>query len=327
MRVLFRVDAGRRWGLSFGHAFRCLALAEELRGRGDADIRFLMTDIAEGVAVVRDRGWPVVLLPDGIAGADQVEALAAADWDVVVCDLPRPAELPLQRLAPRPVVVLADGGLYRNPAVLVVDAAAGLAETETPLLKLGPAYCILGPQFDGCRRSATNPGSASLALATFGGSDPAGLTLKTTRALATRLPAGLTLHVVLGPGFAGRDEVEAAAGRTTQVVQGIPDMATAMREADFVIAAAGRTAYELAATGTPAILIPSIAHEELTAAGFAAAGSAVDLGPWNDESASRLAQSVTALAADPSRREAMRQAGLATVDGGGRRRIADLIRG
>ena len=61
--VLFRVDAGRQKGLSFGHAVRCLTISEALTRRFCAKNLFLMRNFVEGVAFVEKAGEKVEKIP------------------------------------------------------------------------------------------------------------------------------------------------------------------------------------------------------------------------------------------------------------------------
>ena len=61
--IVFRVDAARRKGLSFGHASRCLAVAEAIRDlNAQVPISFLMREDADGNAYVQEAGFPVEIM-------------------------------------------------------------------------------------------------------------------------------------------------------------------------------------------------------------------------------------------------------------------------
>src|SRR5512145_1997824 len=87
MRAVFRVDAGRVRGIALGHAFRCLALAEQLRSCCDAESLFVMRDLEGGPSVVRQRGMPVLTLAESAGVEEESRVLLQAAGDVYVFDL------------------------------------------------------------------------------------------------------------------------------------------------------------------------------------------------------------------------------------------------
>lgn len=326
--VLFRVDAGKVWGLSFGHAYRCLALAEELARSHGLSCSFVMKDIPNGIEVVRRRGFPVEPLAANAPPERETAAILARRETTVVVDLPapNPAAIDAAARAGKAVVVFdARGAAY--PAALVVDGGIGVPAAQKDGRRLaGPAYCVLGFAFDG-RRRATTRAPGRRALVTFGGSDPAGLTPRMVRALARRVRVH-EIIVILGPGYVDDGALARLATEsngTITLTRDVADVAGAMLDCDAAVSAAGLTAYELAATGTPAVLVPSIEHERPVARALAQAGTAVAAEVANDRDAETAADALLALLDDPARRETMRRVGLALVDGLGRRRVADAI--
>lgn len=327
-RVLFRVDAGRRHGLSFGHLYRCLALASEIAGH--ADPVFLIGGDPEGKGLVRRNGFTVADM-DAQTGAD---ALVDENFSSIVFDLPQPPLRMLKDLCGRGcrVIVLDDrGGKVYPGSVMInanIDRSLHPGETHGTELYLGPRFCVLGTDFDGRLRQGVR-GKPMSVLVTFGGSDPSGLTADVVRALADRV-FGVKVNVVLGPGFAqpgGIEKLARSAKTPIRLHHAVDDLCALMLDADVAVAAGGRTAYELSATGTPALLIPSIEHEEPVTCAFAQVGAALDLGRWTDSSPSQLCDHLAILLKDSSRRERMSRAGPQLVDGLGRKRVASILIG
>ena len=332
-RVLFRVDAGRVPGLSFGHAFRCMALAQRLRDRHGVGVGFLMRDNPDGVRVVRDRGFQVeTTARDPDMEAAKIEKSRA---ELVVLDLPEPAAWPLARLRAhgRAVAVLDDTGGKRLDADLVVNGSVVPEFRHYPFRHpgteylLGPEFCVLGDDFDvACPRAHAR--TVDRLLVTLGGSDPAGLTAPVVHALA-QASTSIRADVVLGPGFAGAEEIRAIAATAdaqTIVHEAVPSLAEMMRRADLAIAAGGRTAYELAATGTPAILISSHRLEAPVVRAFERLGTCLAM-PDADPAgmAAYLQAAMNSLSADVARRTRMSRMGQAAVDGHGRDRVATAL--
>lgn len=335
-KVLFRVDAGRVPGLSFGHAFRCMALAQRLRDRHGAEVGFLMGDNPDGVRVVRDRGFQIESTArDADIEAAKIEEMGA---DLVVLDLPEPAAWPLARIRDgRAVAVLDDTGGKRLDADLVVNGSVVPEFRRYPFRHpgteylLGPEFCVLGNDFDAARPRA-HARTMDRLLVTLGGSDPAGLTAPVVRALAQSSPS-IRADIVLGPGFVGAEEIRAIAATAdaqTMVHEAVPSLAEMMRRADLAIAAGGRTAYELAATGTPAILVSSHPAEAPVVRAFERLGTCLAMPDADADTdpgamAAYLQTAMNSLSADVARRTRMSRMGQAAVDGRGCDRVATAL--
>ncbi|TNC94011.1 MAG: flmD [Stygiobacter sp.] len=328
--ILVRADGGKIWGLSMGHIYRTLAVAQELRDHHGLTCRFLLRDIPEAVAMVRDHGFCHDLLPAEAKAAAESEAaaLARADEPILLVDRPDPPPngfghfiRPNRRL----VIIGPTGDKAQVPVDLWIDDLRPPSPDLPAHAMLGPRFAIMSKDFDGKFRDAVAPYARNL-LVTFGGSDPAGLT---ARVVATLLESCLdmSMQVVLGPAFGDdADVIAAVAGDGRFVVKrNIPDLCTAMLAADIVIAAAGRTALELAITGTPSLMVPSIDTEFVTAPYLEACGSTRMVDPRRADFPDRLRAELVSLAANHSARDGMRLAGRALVDGNGRQRVGDAI--
>ena len=94
---------------------------------------------------------------------------------------------------------------------------------------------------------------------------------------------------------------------------------------DLAVSTSGLTKYELAATGTPAILLSHDSAHAQNNRPFAALGTALDLGEAAGLSTATLAEALGVLLNDAARREEMSRRGRAAVDGAGAARIIDAI--
>ena len=91
-KLLFRVDAGRIKGLSFGHLSRCLTLARACRSIFGTRCVFAMRNLAEGVDHALGQGETVWRLdsdgPDEGGAAQVVQAARRFAAQTVLTDLP-----------------------------------------------------------------------------------------------------------------------------------------------------------------------------------------------------------------------------------------------
>jgi spore coat polysaccharide biosynthesis predicted glycosyltransferase SpsG len=130
--------------------------------------------------------------------------------------------------------------------------------------------------------------------------------------------------VVLGPGAARFDIDWAAPGRVIFLEQ--PAMAAEMRAADLVITSAGRTVFEAAATGTPAIVLAQNTRET-THSHLGLDKGNLYLGLGRLVTDDEIVHAVTSVLEDEVLWSEMSAAAARSVDGLGARRIARIVDG
>lgn len=297
--ILFRVDAGRAPGLSYGHLSRCLMLSRELRQRG-TDTALLMGGLPDGVAYARSQGERV--LPP------TPDALRRTSARTLVIDLPydpEPELLEAARSAGLLLAYLDDTGRSHIAADVVLNSSILATPDMYPLVRmalLGPEHFFMPPEDMALSRRCGGRATANVPCApvapnapaipsaqsspvttptsdtrprvalTFGGSDPTGLTGKVLAALAdAALPLSLT--VILGPGFANESPIEPLAESLAATVVRAPErLLPILCDADLVLCAGGRTLYECTALGLPTLAIASTDNEAAVIAAFLARG-------------------------------------------------------
>jgi spore coat polysaccharide biosynthesis predicted glycosyltransferase SpsG len=263
-RVLFRVDAGRRPGLSFGHLERCHILAQGLRAVWRPQINFLMENIPEGVNRAKALGEEVILLfPDAFSRL-------AHEFDAVVFDLPfGPSiqDLSTARRAGLWSVILDDTMREISWANVILNSSI-LARPDpypdTARLLLGPENLILPDEFCAPKDNFGPRNRKPMVLITFGGSDPTGLTAGALSAITKHKWPRVSFKVITGPGFKEPDRIEKLAqttGSFVEVIHSPQDLLPYMKQADLAVCAGGRTLYELNALNVPTIAVASIEHE------------------------------------------------------------------
>ena len=327
-RIVFRVDGGQAIGM--GHIYRCLAVAEALKGTSSAEIHFLMSaEHPEGIALVSRYGYPVRVIPE--EGFESILAvLREISPNVIVNDLPFiPAEYlrELSHLGASTINLvdsLADLERPREYAQIIISILQEEAESMEEYYA-GPQYAILREAFQG--REKVIREKPKVLLVTFGGSDPQGLTLKTLRALSA-VPPSLTIKVVLGPAFSHRQALEhllARSPRLFEILERVEQMATLIGEADLVVCSGGMTVYELAALGTPGIVLCQNAREVQRMERFIQYGTVVNLGLGTEVGEYEIAKTVASVLGDPALRQRLSESGRHLVDGLGTSRVVDVI--
>ncbi|HEY9538908.1 MAG TPA: hypothetical protein VIS03_15050 [Kiloniellaceae bacterium] len=349
-RFTFRTDAAATIG--FGHLRRCLALAEAVAVRGH-DTCFLLSDLSEKAAcdLVSGAGFSILRIDGAGRLPEEIEALEAAAQtsDVVIADLAHAHALAqrdhlssyfrrLRRQARHLVVIEGLGGESLADdcdgiADLLVTPYAcppeGTTQTRRTRHLTGASYAILDRRYAEVDDRAAAPEGRKV-LVTTGGADPAAVAAQALRACSLLRPIDLQVEVVIGPFFAQplRHEVRLLAERSPHevtLIEAPQDLLAQMLWCDLAISATGLTKYELAATGTPAILLShDRAHAENNLA-FAELGAAVDLGEIALLSDITIAETVRALLQDAARRARMSSCGRRAVDGRGAFRIVAVI--
>jgi spore coat polysaccharide biosynthesis predicted glycosyltransferase SpsG len=270
-QVLFRVDAGRLGGLSFGHLMRCHYLAQGLRDYREVHSVFLMEPLTDGIEEAKALGEKVVPLSPGAFRDIGLRSRA------VVFDLPEgPAELDLamaRQFGLRSIVI--DDVNRPVPWAHVILNSSILAAPdpypEEARLLLGPDYLIVPESFERATNSNQKGEGRFTVLITFGGSDPTGLTTKVMKALSGQEWPGVVFEVVLGPGFTEGEQVRQLAKgfkQRVEIATNPPDILPHFARAALAICAGGRTMYELSYLEKKFLPIASTAYEGETIGAF-----------------------------------------------------------
>ncbi|MBB6252244.1 UDP-2,4-diacetamido-2,4,6-trideoxy-beta-L-altropyranose hydrolase [Nitrospirillum iridis] len=345
--VLIRADATASMGT--GHVMRCLAVAESLAERGVTPL-FAAVDLPPALARRLDAAGFALTMLEGPAGGDEDEAGVAArirrhDARAIILDGYHFSDVYRAALANHGVPVMAfDDGPGSVPlharlivnAGAAVDGAAYRAANPDAVLALGPAYAPLRAEFRRARGLALPPlDQRRRLLLTFGGTDPAGLTLPCLKRLAPALPEGVGLDVAVGGSNPNTDCIRTAGARfaNTLVHVETPHMADLMRDAGLALSAAGGTLGELACLAVPTLLVVVADNQASSAGAVAASGKAqvIDArGADKAEAAARIVDAARALWTDAEARMTLsRRIGQGEdgqmVDGQGAARIADML--
>ena len=340
MTVLFRADAGPSIGA--GHVMRCLALAEAVQELG-GDAHFAVASLPPALEDrLRSAGMEVHRIDAAPGSAEDLAATRAIAADTAAAAIALDgygfSDEWRAGLTGTSLTVLAfDDAGTGEPihAGLIVNAAPDAG--RLPYRNRNPdARLLLGPAYAPLRREVREAAAAPKPpleerrglLVTFGGSDPLGLTAPVVERLAPRLPPGVRLEVAVGGAVRDAGAVEAVARRfkdSVRLHRDTPRMGHLMAQAGLAVSAAGTTTGELAAIGTPAVLV-TIADNQLEAARQSEAlGWCALVAGQTAGAPERIAATALDLWADPARRRAMAGKLAGIVDGQGALRIARAL--
>ncbi len=269
--VLFRVDAGRVKGLSFGHLFRCHILSGALKKYLHAKTNFFMKNHEDGIRQARLLGEHVVVVSNDQSFCVPDEA------DSIIFDVPggpHPRDLKLAEEKKLWTIVIDDIGNKIPWANVILNSSICAEPSMYPIdtrLLLGMEYLILDERFEEVEKKVKKKSDPFTILITFGGSDPSDLTLKAMRSITKRHYVDTVFKVILGPGFKRLEDIKimtSVAPNPVEVFHNIPDILPFFLECNMAICAGGRTLYELQKLKVPVIAIASIEHEAVTINAF-----------------------------------------------------------
>lgn len=321
--IVFRTEGGGDLGL--GKVYRAVTIAAELEEIFECEITFVTDEsYSEGVSLIRSHGFDL----ETISTVDEdLGTIRRVDPDIVVVDIEHTNEWYHDQLHQFSAAVVDFENVYdgEEPADFVINPQRHVADFERDNYLNGPEYLVLRDEFR--KGSPEIPETAERVLLTFGGTDPLGLTIDSVAALG-EADLGYDYRVVLGPGFEREADLESfpeSVQSRFEFRRNVDNMGELMRWADIAISSGGRTVYELAATGTPSIVIAQNDGEvermqllrEHDAIEFLGHGESVDfdcLPPYLDD-----------LAHDPERRGLLSKRGSDLVDGHGLQRIVGTI--
>lgn len=329
--LLFRVDGGKIWGTSMGHIRRAILLAAKLKDK--YEVIFVMKNYSDGIRFVKKRGITVSIINvDDNTDQVVIDLCEKFNPDMIIMDL---AVCPYSRLFEyarikniKAIVFDIAGKFLADADILINDSFVdeftlypGISNRTSKYL--GPKYFIIeetGLVIPPLKRVTD-------IMITFGGSDPAGLTVK----LVCSLPeifSKFKVNIVLGPLFTEKDEIRQAVGeRKCMFVHDNPaHFLRLLSRQDLVITAAGRTLYECAFFGKTVITVPSIEHEAITSREYAILTGSIDIGLWKDgKSPAQLAEALELYQSNPVIRQRIYEKSRQLVDGQGLNRVLEII--
>jgi spore coat polysaccharide biosynthesis predicted glycosyltransferase SpsG/RimJ/RimL family protein N-acetyltransferase len=324
MKAVIFTEGGKDAG--FGHALRCAAIKSafgeagirtELIIQGDPSVarvlgagRYRSVPWRNGSARKLASGADLALIDSYLAGRKTYREIAAAVEHCLYLD---------------------DCARMSYPEGTVINYNAYGPEMKYPgrsgtRYLLGPAYAPLRKEFlvtpvRGIRKSMER------ALIFFGGADLPGLTLKTLEFLSANYP-GMHKTVVIGAANRGSGAIRRLRDGKTRFIYGAGavKIKRLMLDCDIAFTAGGVTLYELARTGTPAVVFCAAENQKKNVEAMTKAGAGCQArlvsGKIHVPSLRRTLSRLGAF----SVRKRMSAAGSALVDGLGAARLAKYAR-
>ena len=234
--------------IGLGHVYNCLILANEILNHRVVFLTDKKSDLA--FEKIRSSNYQVYSQTHD----NLTDDIIAIGPDLVINDILDTNEKYIQTLKTEGYKVLniEDLGTGAAKADAVVNAIYPEKE-KLPNHYFGPGYFCARDEFlmtapIKIKKSVTD------VLVTFGGVDPNNLTLKVLQSIYGYCQnKKIRIHVVTGLGYKHFDTL--AAFSDIQLHRDIKNISELMRNSDLAFSSAGRTIYELALLGLPAIIL------------------------------------------------------------------------
>jgi UDP-2,4-diacetamido-2,4,6-trideoxy-beta-L-altropyranose hydrolase len=328
---------------------RCLALADELKRRGD-HVCFACGDLLDDCSrIITGHGFRTFRLGRGRRGSEpspkivqKKDAQAVlkilgdfkADWLVVdsyCLDITWEAMLrpfvgqimAIDDLADRAhdCDILLDQNFYRDPKTRY----DGLVPGHCSKL-FGPGYALLRDEFRTRSGKEKAPGRDGVQriLVTFGNADLENMTMQTLKAVEALKQPRIAADVIVGSSNPHREAVEKfCAARPWAVFHFQPsNIAELMTKADIAVGAGGTTSWERCCMGLPSIVFILAENQRRVVEELAESQYVLSLGSPDRSSTGKIRDALAKLIDDPDLRREMRIRSLQLVDGKGARRVA-----
>lgn len=287
--VLFLCEAGPQTG--FGHAGRCLAIANALREGFGRNSIFGFRGAAAAEKKINDAGFETIAIKDFDHWKFDNESAVVLDLRISLAEpffqrAKSTSKLLISIDDPTPNRLRSDIAFY--PPVPQFNELEWDGFTGT--IYRGWEFIPLRKEFRLSARSKRIQ-SVPKILITMGGSDPHNLTLRILSALKS-VECDWQAEVVIGPMFNHLDKIDRITvehGKRVKLLHDIEDMSLPMQCCDAAIASFGMTAYELAACGVPQMLLAVSEDHARSASALHASGAAVSLGKFDRISDRKLA--------------------------------------
>lgn len=331
IKVAIRADAGPSVGA--GHFARTAAVADLLLAKGDTDVVLLTNP--DGAALVTGY-FPadikiVSLTSDEADPEEAMRALSELAWTPDVIILDQYGSVPeweiLTTSTGTPLLVFDDFDIATRADIIVRPHGGAKTGQETIVLR-GPAYLPLSRHITDLAKTRSQGSQARLRLnICFGGSDPTGETAKAMQAVAGLKE--LDVDVIIGPGARVNPSlIETAEQMPHVTVHRAPNqkqLAELMFKADLALGAGGVMLWERLCLGVPSLVISVAQNQRAQIDTMVEAGAIQFLGDHEQVNSERIAQAVTALAADDAGRKTIAEIGHNLVDGRGALRLVSWI--
>ena len=293
-KIFLRCNGYKKIGM--GHIYHCLTLAYHLTGH---DITFILNEEYEdGINKIKESYFPYKIIKND---EDFYQLIEAEKPDIIVNDCLDTTEEYMKNLKKRcaKVVTIEDLGPGASIADICINA---LYENSKGIgnVYAGEKYICLREEFL-ISTPITIKKEVKNIIVMFGGTDPSNLTKKIYD-LALQYDGKFQFTFITGIGYdATSNGIVSNEEKNIVVLNNVKNICNYMEMADMALTSQGRTVYELATIGVPAIVLAQNDRELLhtfakTENGF------INLGLGKDINCDTIKESIDELASNYEKR-------------------------
>lgn len=257
-KIVLRCDGYNELGM--GHIYHCLTIAYALTGQ---DVLLVTNEMhKEGLEKIKESNMPYKTIKDD---KDFFEFLKDYKPDIVVNDCLDTKKEYIQMLKnlSKKVVTIEDMGDGAQYADVVINALYD--KRDYPNEYCGEQYVCLRNEFLNSKRKEFS-NSIKEILVLFGGTDPCNLTKKIYDVAKKnyRLHQDIKYTFITGIGYdCNKNDIKTDEKYNIEVLNNVNNISYYMSRADLAFTSQGRTVYELASLGVPAIVLAQNEREKL----------------------------------------------------------------
>jgi len=324
-KIVFRCYGGPTIG--WGHVMRCLHVAQWLQGK--YKIYFVINQNAEICEYLRTKN--ITVFEIGEKGTDEkheektLNTVLSLEPHMVINDIHETSLTYMQALKSKNIKIVNfdDTGPGAKLAHVAIDAHRKEKEGKC----FGTAYIVLSSLFHKVGKKVRPVHKrVKTIVASFGGSDPAHITLKTLRALAPKLPPAIGLYTIIGKSVEHTESFEEwKRFNNILCVEDCDDLSVPLTHADIAIVSGGITMYESLCLGVPTVVIAQNKAQAKNARRMEKKGAVIYLGEGSKISEKKIMRKVLALIDASTQRERLAARGRKEIDGKGIFRILEQI--
>ncbi len=319
-RVLFRAVGQRKLGM--GHIYRCLSLAYKLIAH---EVMFVTDSNSEmGIEKLKSSFFPYEVINDN---SDFEKVLKSWQPDIVVNDILDTDEeiVKLERRYAKRIVNFEDVGPGAYLADAVINALYENHPDKPGNVYEGSDYFFIRDEF-----LEENPKEFSEecrnVMIMFGGADPSDLTGRLYAICQSLhdIAPDVEFHFITGFAYEKKDSIKDLPEKNIYVHNDVKRVSLFMKKADLAVTSQGRTIYELASMGVPAIVLAQNDREaQHVFAGIQNGFINLGVGLRTDDRT--VIQTMRWLIETPNVRKEMRNIELTNEFRMGQKRVIDII--
>lgn len=250
-RILFRVDGYIEMGL--GHIYNCLTLAFSLIGH---DVLLLTHEAADiGIQKIKETNLPYRTFRDEAEISEIIDEFQPDVWVNDCLNTSAAYIRKLKALVPR-VVTIEDLGSGSEEADAVINALYDEAEPRRNVYS-GYPYVCLRDEFQMEEPKPFSPEVKNIVVF-FGGTDPSNLNRLVYDGILAQSErfSAVTFNFITGIGYDyEKNGVVNRPDKHINVYPNVPRVTKYLKRADLVVMGQGRSIFEVAAMGVPAVVM------------------------------------------------------------------------